>query len=91
MSNLKPKPAIPGLPEYLLKWQVLELVPVSYATLWDWMRRGLFPLPIELGPPGGRTTKIVWKASEVRAWLESSLRRRRGRGGRVARVGTGIL
>ena len=42
------------------------------------MRDGKFPLPIELGPEDGRTTKVAWFASEVDAWIDARPRRKIG-------------
>ena len=40
--------------------QVLEVVPVSKSTIWQWCRDGRFPAPIKLGE---RTT--CWHESAV--------------------------
>jgi len=50
---------------YLRLPQVLEIVPVCPATIWNWAKAGKFPQPIKLGP---RTT--AWKESEVLAHVE---------------------
>ena len=73
-----PEPSTPRR-ELLLKPQVLARVRVGYSCLWGWMRDGLFPLPIALGPEDGRTTKVAWFADEVEAWVESRPRRKIGR------------
>ena len=50
-----------------LDWQALrELIPVSRTTLWQWRRRGDFPAAVRLS--AGR---VAWRASDVRAWMES--------------------
>jgi predicted DNA-binding transcriptional regulator AlpA len=72
----KPPPPIKPGQRLLLKPQVLELLNVGYPTLWGWMREGEFPLPLELGPPGGKTTKLAWLAGEIDAWLASRPRRK---------------
>ena len=38
--------------------------------------RARAPLSIELGPSGGRSTKIAWLADEVYAWIASRPRRK---------------
>lgn len=43
--------------------QVLEVVPVSRATLYRMIRKGEFPKPCRIG----RLT--VWPHSDVRAWV----------------------
>ncbi len=39
---------------------------LSRSTLYDWMKRGNFPLPVRLG-----TRLVAWRESEVTAWLEA--------------------
>ncbi len=46
--------------------QVLEIIPVSRATIYKWVREGKFPQQEALGP---RTS--AWKESEVMEWLDS--------------------
>ena len=72
------EPIKPGQ-KLLFKPQVLALIgDPSASTLWDWMQQGLFPLPIELGPPGKRTTMIAWFADEVYEWIATRPRRKLG-------------
>jgi predicted DNA-binding transcriptional regulator AlpA len=55
---------------------VLALLPgVTYATLWSWVQKGIFPAPVELGE-GGR---IGWRDNEVYDALDQ-LRRRYPKG-----------
>ena len=51
----------------LSKRQVLALVPVSYTTIWQWMRQGEFPRSVVLGPGGN----IGWHEDAIAEWLES--------------------
>jgi prophage regulatory protein len=54
------------LPDTLLtRAQVLEIVPLSYPTLWVMMRRGEFPKPIRISKQ-----RVAWKISEVHAWQQ---------------------
>jgi len=63
----------------LFKRQVLELLGnPSYSTVWSWMVEGRFPLAVELGPPGRRSTMIAWYADEVHEWIATRPRRRLG-------------
>ena len=57
-----------GAPRLVSKCEVLALLggAVGYSTLWGWMREGKFPLAIELGPPGKRSTTIAWYRDDVR-------------------------
>jgi predicted DNA-binding transcriptional regulator AlpA len=76
MRQLAEKTDVPGQ-RLLSKADVLALLGIaSYVTLYEWMRAGQFPLAIELGPPGGRSTKIAWLADEVHAWIASRPRRK---------------
>lgn len=45
---------------------VLELVPVSYPTLWKWMRTGRFPRALQIGEQ-----KLAWREDEVQNWIET--------------------
>jgi predicted DNA-binding transcriptional regulator AlpA len=71
-------PIKPGA-RLLFKPQVLELLGgLAYSTLWEWMKDGAFPLPLELGPSGGRSSTIAWDANEVFGWLANRPRRQLG-------------
>ena len=67
---------VAACPRLLTKAEVLALLGVTYTTVFTWMREGQFPLSIELGPSGGRSTKIAWLADEVYAWIASRPRRK---------------
>lgn len=43
----------------------------SRVTRWRWMRDGLFPKPVKIGP-----NSVGWLASEVEAWLQSRISER---------------
>jgi prophage regulatory protein len=45
--------------------QVLEIVPVSRSTIWQWVRDQKFPAPVRLGD---RVT--VWRETEVLRHIE---------------------
>ena len=51
------------LPQLLNKKQVLALVPVTFVTLWTWIRRGEFPAPRTIG------TRPMWLEAEVAEWI----------------------
>jgi predicted DNA-binding transcriptional regulator AlpA len=63
-------------PRLLSKAEVLDLIGVTYTTLWEWMGRDEFPRAIELGKPNGRSTKIAWYESEILDWIAARPRRR---------------
>lgn len=44
--------------------QVLEVVPVSKSTWWNWCKQGIAPAPVRLG----RTT--CWRESDVMALMQ---------------------
>ncbi len=46
--------------------EVLDLVGVSYPTIWSWMQQGKFPRSRKLGDQ-----KVGWLASELKSWIES--------------------
>jgi predicted DNA-binding transcriptional regulator AlpA len=47
-----------------------DYVPVSKYCIWNWVRQGLFPAPIQLNP-GVVNSPVVWPESEVLEWLAS--------------------
>ena len=55
----------------IFKPELLELLRVSYSSIFSWMRAGKFPLVHIIGPSSGRSSRIAWFASEVQAWLAS--------------------
>jgi predicted DNA-binding transcriptional regulator AlpA len=72
----------------IFKPELLALLGVSYVTIHNWMRAGQFPPARELGPPGGRSSRIAWVESEVLDWLANRPQRQmkppRGGGGEAA-------
>ena len=54
----------------LRKRTILQEVPVSEATLWEWVRRGSFPRPVVLNP-GQKREIIAWRQSDYLAWRDS--------------------
>lgn len=51
--------------------EVLELVGISRATLHRWVKTGIFPQPLDLGP-----RSMGWPSTDYDDWIKS--RRRRG-------------
>jgi predicted DNA-binding transcriptional regulator AlpA len=75
MTNVA-NPSSPPQPIRLIyKSELLELIGVSYGSIFSWMRAGKFPVAREIGP-GGRGTRIAWIESEVHAWLAARPQRR---------------
>jgi prophage regulatory protein len=62
--------------------ELIDIVGVSYVTVWNWMRAGTFPRGRDIG---GRT---AWIESEVAAWIASRpIRRLKGDEGSDQREG----
>jgi predicted DNA-binding transcriptional regulator AlpA len=79
ISKDKTAEAATPSPWLISKRQVLQLIgDPAYSTVWEWMRAGTFPLPIELGPPGGRSSMIAWYADEIHDWIANRPRRKLG-------------
>jgi prophage regulatory protein len=51
------------------KAEVLEMVGVSYPTIWRWMRAGVFPKPL------ATINRSMWIEQEVADWIASLPRR----------------
>lgn len=56
------------------KREVLKTVGLSYPTIWSRMRKGQFPRSVVVGK--GAAAKVMWRKSEIEAWLESLPRQR---------------
>ena len=55
-------PRKPRLRKLLSRQEVLSITPLSYSTIWDLMRRNLFPRSREIGG------KVCWYADEIAAY-----------------------
>lgn len=49
--------------------EVTKMVAVSESTIYDWIKKGMFPRQIKLG----RSRVSAWLKSEVIAWMRSSI------------------
>jgi predicted DNA-binding transcriptional regulator AlpA len=58
--------------------EVLQMVNLSYQTIWRMMREGKFPAPFRIGP--WENSPIRWDSGEVQAWVDA-LPRQEYRGG----------
>lgn len=56
-------PGTANVENYLNIQEVSAVLKVSRSTLWRWIKEGLFPKPIRLGPKAVR-----WKVSDLAAW-----------------------
>jgi len=50
--------------------QVLQRVPVSRSTIYDWIARGLFPAPFKIGP-----RRVAWTPRMVSEWIAEKVQR----------------
>ena len=50
---------------FLSKQQVLDRIPITGPTLWNWSRTGKFPRPRHIG------SRTVWIADEVDEWMRT--------------------
>jgi predicted DNA-binding transcriptional regulator AlpA len=57
-----------GPPRLLYKQDVLAITGVTFPTIWHWMRDGRFPRGRVVS---GDSSKTVWLASEIEAWMQS--------------------
>ena len=48
--------------------EVVEITGVSKATLYTWMRQGIFPQASKIGQ-----RRIGWRASQINLWMEQRL------------------
>lgn len=46
--------------------EILQITGVSAATIWRWVKDGIYPAPVKLGP-----NSVGWRESAIREWLES--------------------
>ena len=56
-------PGTANLEQYLSIREVIAVLRVSRSTLWRWVKQGLFPKPVRLGPKAVR-----WRESDIAAW-----------------------
>jgi predicted DNA-binding transcriptional regulator AlpA len=64
-----PKATSNGLPPtgYIRQSKLIpDILPVSPATLWRWVKSGEFVAPVKLG---NNTT--AWRCEDVRQWLDA--------------------
>jgi prophage regulatory protein len=69
--SLEHSPARRGV-RVLRRKQLLDLLGISSTTLWDWVRTGKFPAPIDIG--GGNTK--LWLEEEIAAHLRAKAEER---------------
>ena len=48
----------------LRETRVLERVDISRRTLWRWVKAGLFPEPVAVGP-----NSVRWRSDQLDEWL----------------------
>ncbi len=65
-----PERSAPAVRRIMSKRQLLEVIPLSYPTIWSMMRRDEFPRSIVVGPNG----KVGWYEDEVADWQDNRQR-----------------
>ena len=50
----------------LTRPEVQELIRLGRSSIYAWMRKGAFPLPLQIGPGAVR-----WKRDEIESWIAS--------------------
>ena len=58
-----------ALDRLLNRIEVLEIVPLSYPTIWLRMRAGTFPRSVQIGE--GQFGRVAWWESEIEEWLKT--------------------
>jgi predicted DNA-binding transcriptional regulator AlpA len=66
----------------LTRAELCALLNVTYSAVWQWMRDGLFPLPVNFGKGDSHRNAARWVYSEVYDAIMKG-RRRVPKGGRV--------
>ena len=51
--------------QFYSKAKILSMIPVTYVTVWNWMKAGTFPRARKVGG------KVMWPRGEVDAWMQS--------------------
>lgn len=46
--------------------EVERLLGTSRTTIWRWVRSGIFPSPLQIGP-----NTIAWRTADIEDWLQS--------------------
>ena len=62
------EPRAPPVRRLISKRQLLGLIPISFPSVWARMRKGEFPLSVQLDDAG---SKSFWYLNEVQQWIES--------------------
>lgn len=53
----------------LSKAEVLEIVGVTFPTLWLWMRENRFPRSIVL-QPDQKFSRVAWREQDIQEWCD---------------------
>ena len=52
--------------QFLRRSEVAECLHISETTLWRWVKAGIFPKPLRIGP-----NTVGFLDADVRAWLDA--------------------
>ena len=64
-----PERSTPAVRKMILRTELLKIIPLSFPTIWEKMRRGEFPLAVKLG--SGHTAKSAWYLDEIEDYQKS--------------------
>ncbi len=67
---------IDNLPRFLRRKKVEEMTGLPRSTIYDRVRKGTFPAPLDLG--GGHI--VAWLESDVIRWMEERIKASRSKG-----------
>lgn len=58
--------AVQELGRFIREDRLRDLLGVSHASIWRWVRAGHFPRPVRIGQAA-----IAWPEDEVAAWMQA--------------------
>ena len=71
VATVKTVPPLSEPGRLLSRTEVLEIVGVTYPTLWAWVKKGHFPSPRRLGFTKQPQGRVGWIEAEVQAWIRA--------------------
>jgi predicted DNA-binding transcriptional regulator AlpA len=63
LSEPSKKRAAPNGVRLMSKHDVLDIIPVTFVTIWKWMRAGKFPRALIVHG------KSMWRSDDIEAWI----------------------
>jgi len=65
-SHVEESDSVTAIESLLDLREVKARVGASRSSIYAWIAKDLFPRPVRLGP-----RRVAWRASDIRAWIES--------------------